>query len=261
MNTRLWQILNVLAAVFALTMNGLANGLPLFGRTTGELSDLYPNLFVPAGLTFSIWGLIYLLLIGLLIYQFRDLGNAKARNDVEGLVRALSPWLVINLIANGLWIVAWHATQLPLSLGLMLVILISLVQLNIRLDARKPIAPANEKWFTRLFVSVYLGWISVATIANVTALLVNSGITGGEMEAALTAGMILIAVMLGFVFIWQRGDWAYGLVIVWALLGILIKRNAIADSPSILFSVLYAGLAILVIRMAIRIFRPGPMRL
>ena len=245
--TRLWQSLHIIGALFALTMNTLANALPLFGRTTGELSDLYPNLFVPAGFTFSIWGLIYLLLIAFLVYQF-------VSKDADGLMAAMAPWLLFNLLMNGLWIIAWHSLQVTLSVVIMVGLLISLVQMNIRLRARKGIAPNGEKWFARLFISVYLGWISVATIANVTALLINMGIDGGGMEVSLTVAMILIATILGLLFIWMRGDWAYALVIVWALFGIYSKRMGIPDSPEILIPVLYGCMGLLGITAGYKLF-------
>jgi hypothetical protein len=235
---RTWQILNIVGAVVALTMNTLANALPLFGRTTGELSDLYPNLFVPSGFTFSIWGLIYLLLIVFLVYQFMS-------KDADGLMQAMAPWLFFNLLMNGLWIVAWHSLQVGLSLVIMVGLLISLIQLNIRLRARKGVAPNGEKWFTRVFVSVYLGWISVATIANVTTLFITLGIDGGSLAPELTAMMIIIATILGLLFVWLRGDWPYALVILWALYGIYSKRIGLPDGADVLIPVLYGCLGLL----------------
>ncbi|MEZ4685417.1 MAG: hypothetical protein R3B47_04955 [Bacteroidia bacterium] len=245
--TRLWQSLHVVAALFALTMNTLANALPLYGRTTGELSDLYPNLFVPAGFTFSIWGLIYLLLIAFLAHQFLT-------RAADGLMVALAPWLLFNLMMNGLWIIAWHSLQIELSVVIMLGLLISLVQLNIRLRWRKAVAPNSEKWLVRLFISIYLGWISVATIANVTALLISMGINGGSMEVGLTVAMILSATILGLLFIWLRGDWPYALVIAWALFGIYSKRMGIPDSPEILIPVLYGCLGLLLTTAGYKLF-------
>lgn len=248
-NTQTWSVLNIVAAAFALTMNGLAIGLPLFGRTTGDLSDLYPNLFVPAGLTFSIWSVIYLLLIAFLVFQFTT-------KDKQGLIDATSPWLFINLFMNGAWIVAWHATEVLLSVGIMLMLLLTLIQLNIKLYERKDKAPKSEFWLARVFVSVYLGWISVATIANVTALLVNSGFSGANFEVPLTILMILIATVLGFIFIFRRGEIAYGAVIIWALVGILIKRLGIPDSPESMIPVLYGCIGLLGITAIFRIVKP-----
>lgn len=245
--TRLWQGLHIVGAIIALTMNTLANALPLFGRNTGELSDLYPNLFVPAGFTFSIWGLIYLLLIVFLVYQF-------VTKDADGLMKAMAPWLLFNLVMNGLWIVAWHSLQVGLSLVIMFGLLISLIQLNIRLRARKDLAPNGEKWFVRLFVSVYLGWISVATIANVTTLFITMGIDGGSLAPELTAMMIIIATILGLLFVWLRGDWPYALVIVWALYGIYSKRIGLPEGQDLLIPVIYGCLGLLGITAVYKLF-------
>lgn len=242
---RTWQWFNVLSAIVALTLNGLANGLPLFGNTTGDLSQMYPNLFVPAGLTFAIWGLIYLLIIGLLIYQFRDAWSPSTRPQVMGLVSALKPWFALNLLANALWIVVWHAQWVPLSVIVMLVLLGSLILLNKRLRARKDIAPSSERWFARVCISVYLGWISVATIANVTTLAIDLGIDGGTLAPGLTTAMVGIAGLLGVVFMVKRGDWAYLLVIAWALYGIFLKRSAAVDSPQIILTGVFISAGLL----------------
>ncbi|RMF03679.1 MAG: tryptophan-rich sensory protein, partial [Bacteroidetes bacterium] len=165
--------LNLLGLVIALVLNSLANGLPLNGKTTGELSDMYPNLFVPAGFTFGIWALIYLMLIGVVIVQFRS--------SSAPWVKRIGLWFFISCLANASWIVAWHYLQVRLSLLIMLLILGSLLLIFLRL---RTVAAADgiERWLVRPAFSVYLGWISVATVANVTTLLVDEGFDGGALS-------------------------------------------------------------------------------
>ena len=118
------KYLNLLLFGGMIAMNYLANALPMNGKTTGQLSDSYPNLFVPAGITFSIWGIIYLLLAGYCAVQFT--GNNQA-------VLAITGWLfAISCILNAIWIVCWHYEKLPLSLFTMVALLITLIYINTR---------------------------------------------------------------------------------------------------------------------------------
>lgn len=225
-------ILVALAFAGVLVVNALANALPLNGMNTGELSDAIPNLFVPMGLTFSIWGLIYL---SLAVYVLSILSESFGKVDRTQAFASTDALLVLaNFLANVAWIFAWHWQLLPLSLVFMLAILGTLVALAERIHARKvpggALSPeGGRSRAARLALStpvhIYLGWISVATIANVTALLVTLGWNGwGLSEPAWTVIAIAagLAVALGFVFL--RGGVAAPLVVVWAYSGIAIKR-------------------------------------
>jgi hypothetical protein len=177
-------LLSALAFVGIVVVNGLANALPLNGANTGVLSDEIPNLFVPTGLTFSIWGLIYLLLAGYVVALLKEArrGGLSAWTGPDALL------FLTNAAANIGWIFAWHWRMVGLAMALMLVILGSLIGLERRnqkkLDsggALYPAAPGGQdrgqalrRFFLTVPVRVYLGWISVATIANATALLVKT---------------------------------------------------------------------------------------
>ena len=173
---KLIAILNIVAYVGTIVMNGLANALPINGYNTGQLSDLYPNKFVPAGLTFSIWGIIYLLLGVFVVYQ--AVVAFRSNPGTDNFVSRIGPWFLISSLANMAWIVAWHYRQVPLSLLIMLGILLSLIMIYQRLQVGLASAPGNEKFLVHLAFSIYLGWITVATIANVTTLLVDLGWDG-----------------------------------------------------------------------------------
>ena len=224
----LWllRILNLAAFLGTVAVNVLANSLPIGGRTTGELSDLYPNLFVPAALTFSIWGLIYLLLGIFVVYQI----SAPAGS---GLVSKVGPLFLLASAANMGWIFLWHHQRVPASLLAMVVLLGSLLAIYLRLEIGLRASSWGEKLLAQLPFSVYLGWITVATIANITAVLVYAGWNRfGVSEQAWTVIVLVIAALITLAILFARNDVFFALVILWAFLGILIKRLAVDQPPS-----------------------------
>jgi hypothetical protein len=211
------KYLNLMAFLFMLTMNYLANALPLNGKTTGQLSDQYPNLFTPAGITFSIWGVIYLLL---LIFIIAQLWNSQKK-----LVSSLGGAFVVSALANGLWIVAWHYERIGLSVLIMLCLLTSLIFINQRL-APRPFS------VTKLAFGIYLGWICIATIANITALLVSLNWRGWNIPAeGWTIIMIGVGALITLITMYRLKNPWLALAVAWAFAGIIIKRHA--DYPSI----------------------------
>ncbi len=193
-------------------MNYLANSLPLNGKTTGQLSDAYPNLFVPAGITFSIWGIIYLLLVAFCIVQFMP-----ASKEIAIKIG----WLFsISCVFNALWIVAWHYQKLPLSLLVMIGLLVSLIMINIQLRD----LPLG---LLKAVFGIYLGWICIATIANVTALLVDTGWGGiGISQQVWTIILIAIGTLIVSLTLMRINNPFVGLSVVWAFTGVIIKRSA-----------------------------------
>ncbi len=250
MTTKTLQTLNIIGFILVLTLNGLANALPINGRTTGELSDLYPNLFVPAGFTFSIWGLIYLLLLGFTIFQASGLWKASA-STANKAVETIGIWFFVSCLANASWILAWHYLQIELSVLIMLTILTSLIMIYRRLEIESGAPSSKELFLVHLPFSVYLGWITVATIANFTTLLVDQGLSGfwlGEM--IWTCLMILVATGFGIFFLLRKMDIPYALVLIWAFYGISAARF---NDTIILFT--YAGMALLSIGVILRFRR------
>jgi hypothetical protein len=219
------QLLNVVAFLATVAMNGLANALPLNGRTTAELSDMYPNLFVPAGYVFAIWGVIYLLLLVFAVYQ------ASIKRRREEFLGRIGYYFALSAVANISWLFLWHYEQVLLSVIPMFVLLGSLIMIYIRLDVGRWERSREDRLLISLPFSVYLGWITVAPIANVTAALVKLNWDGfGLGEATWTVLMIGVAVLLTGIVIYTRTDIGYSLVIAWALGGIYAKQRAI---PSI----------------------------
>lgn len=212
--------LNTVGLVLVLTLNGLANALPINGVTTGGVSDRYENLFTPAGLTFSIWGLIYLLLTAFVVYEW-----LMARRGRDWFSARIGPWFFVSCLANASWILAWHYRLLPLSLLIMLVLLGSLLAIYLHLRIGLTGITRGEWAFVHLPFSVYLGWITVATIANVTVLLVS--IQWGAFGLSpqfWTVAVIAVATAIALAMAFRRRDIYFCLVVDWALLGILLKR-------------------------------------
>ena len=206
------KYMNLFLFAGMIVMNYLANALPLNNKTTGELSDSFPNLFVPAGITFSIWGIIYLLLIVYCIVQFTG-SNQIAISNIG--------WLFgVPCILNALWIVSWHYGKLPLSLIVMLGMLVSLIYINILIrDLPHGIIKAS--------FGIYLGWICIATIANVTALLVNySWNRFGISQDTWTIIMISAGALIAAITIFRLSNPFIGLSVIWAFAGIILKRQA-----------------------------------
>lgn len=240
-----WAALNAVGLLVAIVVNGLAAGLPLNGMDTGALSDLYPNLFVPIGLTFSIWGVIYLWLLAFVVY-----GLARSRSDEPGgHLERIGPWFLVNCSANAAWIFAWHWKLVGLSLALMLVILASLIAMYLRLGIGRRPADPGERWLIHTPISIYLGWITVATIANVTTLAVDLGAPAfGPVPALLTVGVLAIAVLITAGVLWRRRDVAYALVVVWAFLGIYLKRaDAVEDGSGLVATAALVCLVALIV--------------
>jgi hypothetical protein len=224
--TKTLQILNLFGFILVIVMNALANALPINGYNTGEISDSYPNLFVPAGFTFGIWGVIYLLLLTFTIYQARNWWK-KEKVDLS-IIEKIGPWFFISCLANASWILVWHHLLPGIALLVMLVLLGSLLIIYQRLHLTT-ILPGNRLsyWAVHLPFSVYLGWITVATIANVTALLVDLAWSGGPLsEVSWTIIMIATATVIGLLILWRRGDIPFNLVLIWAFYGIFSKQNA-----------------------------------
>ena len=217
----LFKFLIALTFVGMVTVNALANILPLNGIGTGAVSDSYPNLFAPTGLTFAIWGLIYLLLALSTLYQL-GLFRGNEKEDVT-LMRKVGFMFAVSSLTNAAWIFAWHYNRIALSLILMVLLLLYLIDIVVNINAKA--LTTREKWFLRLPFSVYFGWITVATIANATTLLVSVGWDRfGLSESTWTFIMLAVGALIGLITTLRYKDIAYGLVLIWAYTGILIKH-------------------------------------
>ncbi len=249
---RVLLILNIIGFLGVVIINALANILPLNNKNTGQLSDQYPNLFVPAGLTFSIWGVIYILLAIFVIYHIA----ATVRDDKVGLTafEKVGYWFFLSSIFNMAWIFAWHYEMVPLSLVIMILLLLSLITIYLRLGVGKADLSNKEKYLVDLPFSVYLGWITIATIANVTALLVDINWNRfGLSEQFWAVLVIVVGIAIALSVLFRRQDIFYCLVVDWALLGILLKRMADPAEDQYVVIITIIGLAVITIGIIVQI--------
>jgi hypothetical protein len=209
------RVFALLAYVFMVVMNALATTLPLNGQTTAEISDRYDTLFAPIGYTFAIWGVIYLLLGVYSVYQLvRD----------NAVIRAITPWFTASSLLNGIWIVAWHYEILWLALVIIVSLLWTLIVIN------KSTTLQRVAWSTtlalRLPFSVYFGWVTVATVANASAVLVQQGFRGGFLfdEQGWLIAILIVAATIGTATALVNSSAGYGVVLVWAFWGILARH-------------------------------------
>ena len=236
------QIANILSVVLALTVNILASTLPLNGQNTGEISDRFQVFFVPAGYVFAIWGVIYIGWIAFAVYQALPGQKESPRLRKLGYLFALSGLL------NAAWLFCWHYNQFALSVLVMLGLLGLLIASYLRLDVgRTPVGTA-EKWSVDVPFSTYLGWISVATIANVTSWLYFVNWNGfGIAPEVWAVIMLIVATVVGVLMMITRRDSAYLFVFAWSFVGIAVKQAAVP-------MVAYAAWAAAVVALGLAVY-------
>lgn len=221
MNIRAQQILVILTTLFTLAVNALSNILPLNGLTAGEISDSFNVYFVPAGYVFSIWGLIYIGIIAFTIYQ-----ALPAQRDHPRLA-SVRGWFILSNLANAGWLFLWHYQQFPVTLLAMGTLLVSLIAIYLHLRPGKATASTVERWGVDAPFSIYLGWITVATVANVTTVLdwVGWG-RFGLGDAVWMVIMLAVVTVVAWAMSLRERDAAYLAVLLWALAGIGAKFPA-----------------------------------
>jgi benzodiazapine receptor len=221
------SLLNWLLWIVVIAINALANILPINGMNTGQISGFYPNYFVPAGFTFGIWSIIYLLLLA---YTIAFPYYTRKKEDFTGIqayLKSISRYYWATCLLNGSWILAWHYLQVLLSVVIMLCFLYCLIRIfQLSIPYYKTFSFGQRITLHAPFV-VYAGWISVATIANITAWLVHQHWTGWNIPGPLWSTlMIIIALLLGIYITLRYAVSAYALVIAWALWGIYKGQGA-----------------------------------
>jgi hypothetical protein len=242
----------LISTIFMIVVNILANALPFNNKTTGEISNQFEVFFVPAGYVFTIWGFIYIVMLIYSIYQ------VLPRTRVIALLDRIALWVMMTNIANALWLVLWHYEYFLQSVLVMFALLISLVMIYLKVsETRENETFSAEQhaeiyWRVQFPFSVYLGWISVATIANVTLALAVWGWSGfGIAELTWAIVMVAVAALLGLAMIALRRDFAYAAVIIWALVGIGVRFQSTEISYA-LFA--YGSSALLLLAGLIRAF-------
>lgn len=217
MGTHLPKRIAALASFgFVLVMNAVATALPLGGLSVGGVSDKYTTLFAPIDFTFGIWGLIYL---GLTIYTFTQLFQD---NEV---INKITPWFIAANVFNGSWIIAWRLELLLVSSLILVGLLFCLYKINRVTTAKR--TSFEETISVRLPFEIYFGWVSVATIANISSFLVQQGFQDGFIVSAesWTIAILLVATLIGTATALVNSSPAYSLVLLWAFYGIYSRHT------------------------------------
>ena len=214
------QVVTVLAFLLTLALNTAATTLPLGGLPTNAISDQFHVYVIPAGYVFSIWGLIYTLLGAFTVWQ------ALPRNREDDTLRDLG-WLpALSGLLNSAWIVLFQYQVFVLTVPVIVALLVTLIAIHLRLWEHRASLTGTRYWVIRAPWSVYLGWITVATIANVaqTGKSLEVSIFGIE-PSLIAAAVLLVGLAIAATFVLRFGDAAYGWVIVWAYVGVAVKES------------------------------------
>jgi hypothetical protein len=234
---------NILAYVLTVLVNGLAGSTTIIGgKNTAQISDAYPTLITPAGYVFAIWGIIYVLLGVFVVFQ--ALPSQKDKDYQKKI-----DWLfVLSSLFNVVWLFLWQSEYLGWSVVVMFLLLASLIMVYLRLNIGKSAVSLREKLAVHMPFSVYLGWITIASIANVAAALVSVNWDGfGISPETWAALIVIVALVITLLVVAARRDVAYGLVIIWALVGIAVKQSGnqniaiIAEAGAVIVAVALAA--------------------
>jgi len=247
-NANLLRFGNIAAFIITLAINSLANTTVFNGRTTGQVSDLYPTLVTPAGYVFAIWGIIYVLLLAFVIYQALPSQKDKPFQKQIGLI------FILSSLLNCVWLFLWQYDFITVSVVVMFALLATLIAIYLRLNIGKAKVSLKEKLLVHLPFSVYLGWITIAAIANVASALVSANWGGFGLSPEIWAVTVLtVALVITLAVIVKRRDIAYSLVIVWALGGIAVKQNT--SQNVVTTAEIAIGVILFVLALAIAIYR------
>ena len=213
--------INILFFVLTVIVNSLAgNTTILGGKLTAEISDANPTLITPAGYVFSIWGIIYILLGAFVVFQ------ALPSQQGKGFQKSVGWLFVLSSIANIVWLFLWQFEYLGFSVVVIFLLLATLILIYLRLNIGKSAVSLREKLAVHVPFSIYLGWITIASIANVSVFLVSENWDGFGIGAETWATLIIVvALILTVLVLATRKDIAYSLVIIWALVGIAVKQS------------------------------------
>lgn len=228
--TQILSILNFVALVIHVTLSYFTQFKLINQQDVGQVSDTYDSLFTPAGITFAIWGVIYTALLFFCIYHIRIAFKQEETYHANENVLRMGPWFILNNIGAACWLIVWTKGLIAASAGLIIFQLLALIIIHLRLNIHDPHSKTESKIFTQFPLSIYFGWLTIATIANISVYLLASGWKGFGLDYSpieWTRIMIGIAVFLTALVIFSRRNVFFGLVIVWALYGIILKRESL----------------------------------
>jgi hypothetical protein len=245
MNPKSISIINFVVVLAVIFCNYYFNAIGINGNTVGSLSDQYDNLFTPAGYAFAIWGLIFL---SILVQAIFFLIRAFRPEKDQTFIRQIGLRMAFANVLNIAWLFVWLNELTGVSVVIMLAFLITLTAIILRLNMERWDAPLKVLAFVWWPICLYIGWISVATIANISAYLTKTGFTGGPFsEVTWATIMIVVATLLALFMIYTRNMREFGAVVVWALVAIAVRHWG--DIPLLQYAALAGSAIILVASM------------
>ncbi len=223
--TIILRIFNTLAFGAMITANYAANSLPLWWKTTGQISDIYAGFFVPAGYTFVIWWLIYFLLAGFIFFQLYDLFFKRHEKSIAEFIDKKSGWFILSCAANIAWIFSWHHEYIGLSLLSMTTLFLSLSFIYGKLGSYEShLHPRRFTLFFLLPFRIYFSWISVAIFLNISSYL--SFLWFFQTSIAQMYVFLVLLIFSSFFQIYVTKffrDSIFWLVWLWAIFWIFIR--------------------------------------
>ena len=244
------QVANIIALIVTVVINYLSNTGVFNNNTMASVSARYQNYFTPSGYAFSIWGLIYLLLAAFAIYQAQGISGKR---EVPAVVEKIGWLFVLSCAANSAWVLAWLYDFTGLSVLIMIILLCSLWMIIVRTRMEMDLIPIKKIALTWWPFAIYLGWISVALIANVAAYFTKIGWDGfGLSPVAWTVIMICVAGMVYIGLTWKRNLRESSMVGVWALVAVAVANWGTA--PAVVNAALIVS-AIIFISSGIHAYR------
>lgn len=248
-------IFNALSLIAQLTVAKLIQSKMINPQDTGEVAAKYENLFSPAPVTFGIWGIVYTALGLFCLYHVIIAYKHDKTHPANTILLRMNGFFIMVNLAACAWLIAWSREWLLASVGLIFLQLICLVIIHRRLRIYDPLQPAAFKMAIQFPLSIYLGWISIATIANISAYLTSVNWDGyGVASVQWTVIMITLAVLLSVIMIFAKRNIYFALTVAWGLYGIFLKRKASGDelNTPILIATL-SGIGIIVLFSLVRL--------
>lgn len=250
-------IFNAISFVIHVSLSYLTQLKLINPADVGEISDRYESLFTPAGVTFAIWGVIYLLLGIFCLYHIIIAYKHDIRHPANQDLSRIGSLFIVNNLATAGWLFAWTNNQITGSFVLIFIQLLTLIAIHVRINIVDRDRESGSIVCTQLPLSIYIGWIAIATIANTGIFLVSIGWNGWVLTPTnWTITLIVIAVALGLMMITVRRNVWFGLVVIWGLYGIILKRETVnAEEYSPIIMVSWGGAGLLAMAALIQAIR------
>jgi hypothetical protein len=249
-------ILNLLALAIHIILSFATQFKLVNTVDVAQVSNQFPTLFTPAGITFAIWGLIYVALLAMCIYHLVISFIKNENHEANKATDKMGPWFILNNLATAAWLYVWTHQMIGLAEILIVFQLISLIIIHSLLGIQEPEHSLSNKIFTQAPLSIYLGWISIATIANTAVYLSSVGWSRfGFSETAWAMLMIGAAIFITMLMIFFKNNILFAVVVLWALWGIIIKQEELQSFHPSLINAAWIGIAFTGVAILIQAFR------